>query len=50
MRVVLLRDLDFICIFIAEIKSGLPILIIESDIVRIWTHIKLTPFFYKENA
>ena len=23
---------------------------IQSDILRIWTHIKLTPFFYKENV
>ena len=50
MRLGLLKDLHFICIFIDAIKSELLTLTIQSDIVRISTHIKLTPFYYKENA
>ena len=41
MRLILLRDLDFICIFIDAIKLELLTLIFQSDIVRIWTYIKL---------
>ena len=43
MRLVLLRDLHFICIFIDEIKSELLTFIFQSDIVRIWAHIELSP-------
>ena len=50
MRLVLLRDLHFICIFIDAIKFELLALTIQSDIVQIWTHIKLTPLYCKEDA
>ena len=41
MRLILLRDLDFICIFIDAIKLELLTLTFQSDIVKIWAHIKL---------
>ena len=50
MRLALLRDLHLISIFIDAIKSELWTLTFQSDIVRIWTHIKLLPFHYKANA
>ena len=50
MRLILLRDLHFIYIFIDALKLELLTLTIQSQIVRIWTHIKLIPFYYKENA
>ena len=50
MRLVLLRDLHLICIFIDAIKSELLTLTLQSNIVRIWAHIKLSPFYYKTNA
>ena len=50
MRLPLLRDLDFISIFIDAIKSELLTLTFQSDIVKIWAHIKLSPFYYKANA
>ena len=46
----LLRYLHFICIFIDAIKSELLTLTFQSDIVRIWVHIKLSPFYCKANA
>ena len=42
MRLVLLRYLHFICIFMDAIKSELLTLTFQSDIVRIWVHIKLS--------
>ena len=50
MRLVLFRDLHFIRIFIDAIKSELLTLTIQSEIVRIWAHIKLSPSYYKANA
>ena len=50
MGLFLLKELHFICIFIDAIKLELLTLTIQSDIVRIWTNIKLTPFYYKKNA
>ena len=50
MRLVLIRYLHFIYIFIDAIKSELLTLTFQSDIVRIWVHIKLSPFYYKVNA
>ena len=50
MRLVLLRDLHFICIFINAVKSEFLTLTFQSDIARIWTLIKLSPFYYKTNA
>ena len=38
-----------ICIFIDAINSELLTLTFQSDIVRIWVHIKLSPFYYKAN-
>ena len=46
MRLVLLQDLHFICLFIDAIKSESLTLIFQSDIVRIWAHIELSPFYY----
>ena len=43
MRLVLLRDLQFICIFTDAIKSALLNVTFQSDIVRIWAHVKLSP-------
>ena len=48
MGLVILRDLHFIHIFIDVIKSET--LTFQSDIVKIWAHIKLSPFYYKVNA
>ena len=39
-----------ICIFIDVIKSELLIFTFQSDNVRIWAHIKPTPFYYKANG
>ena len=50
MRLVLLRDLHFVRIFIDAIKSELSILTFQSSIVRIWAHMKPSPFCYKTNA
>ena len=50
MRLVLLRDLHFIGILIDTIKSELFTFTFQSDIVRIWAHIKLLLFYYKTNA
>ena len=50
MRLVLLRYLHFICIFMDAIKSELLALTFQSDILRIWVHIKLSPFYYKANV
>ena len=50
MRLALLRDLHFICIFINAIKSELLTLTFQSDIVRICARIKISPFYYKANA
>ena len=33
-----------------QFKSELLTLTFQSDIVRIWVHIKLSPFYYKANA
>ena len=44
MTLVPLSDLHFICIFTDAIKLE------QSDIVKIWAHIKLSPFYYKTNA
>ena len=41
-----LRDLHFICIFADAIKSELLTFTFQSNIVRIWAHIKLSPFYY----
>ena len=43
-------DLYFICIFIDAIKSELLTFIFQSDIVRIWAHIKISLFCYKSNG
>ena len=43
MILVLLRYLHFICIFIDAVMSELLTLTFQSDIVKIWTHIKLSP-------
>ena len=45
-----LRYLHFICIFMNAIKSELMILTFQSDVGRLWAHIKLSPFYYKANA
>ena len=50
MRLVLRRDLDFICIFIDAIKSELLTLTFQSDIVRVSALIKLSFFYYKTNV
>ena len=50
MRLLLLRDLHFISIFIDAIKSELLTYTFQSDIVGIWLHIKLSPLHYKTNA
>ena len=50
MRPVILRYLHFILIFIDTIKAELLNFILQSDIVRIWAHIKLSPFYYKANG
>ena len=50
MRLVLLRYLQFFCIFMDVIKSELLNLTFQNDIVRIWAHIKLSPFYYKVNT
>ena len=50
MRLVLLKNLHFIYILIGAIKSELLTLIFQSDIVRIWARIKLSPFYYEMNA
>ena len=50
MRLVLLRDLHFIYIFIDAIKSELLTLTFKSGIVRISAHIKLSPFYYQANT
>ena len=50
MRHVLLRDLYFICIFIDTTRSELLNFIFQSDIMKIWAHIKLSPFYYKANG
>ena len=50
MRLVILRYLHFHLHFIDAIKSELLTLTFQSDIVRIWVHIKLSPFYYKVNA
>ena len=50
MKLVLLRYLHFIYIFMNVIKSELLILTFQSDVVRLWAHIKLSPFPYKANA
>ena len=50
MRLLLLINLHFICIFIDAIKSELLTYTFETDIVRIWANIKLSPFYYKANA
>ena len=50
MNLVLLRDLHVIWILIDAIKSELFTLTFQSDIVSIWAHIKLSSFYYKENA
>ena len=41
MRLVVLQNLHFICIFIVTIKSELLTLTFQSDIVRIWAHTHL---------
>ena len=50
MRLVLLRDLHFICIFIDAVKSELLAVTFQSDILKIWAHVKLSLFYYKVNA
>ena len=50
MTLVLFRDLHFIWISIDANKWELLILSFQSDIVRIWAHIKLLPLYYKTNA
>ena len=50
MRLLLLRDLHFISIFIDAIKSQLLASTFQGDTVRIWAHIKLSPFYYKAKA
>ena len=50
MKLVLLRVLYFICIFIDAIISELLTLTSQNDIVRALAHIKLSPFYYKANA
>ena len=50
MRHVLLRDLYFICIFIDTTRSELLNFIFQSDIMKIWAHIKLSLFYYKANG
>ena len=50
MKRLLLKDLHFISIFIDAIKSGLLTLTFQSDIVKIWTHVKQSPFYYKADA
>ena len=48
MTLVLLGDLRFIYNFIHAIKLELLALKFQNDILRIWAHIKLSP--YKTNA
>ena len=49
--VILLRDLHFICISMMQLsRSYWLCLTFQSDIVRIWAHIKLSPFYYKANT
>ena len=50
MGLALLKYLHFICIFMDVIKLELLTLTFQSDIVRIWVHIKLPLFYYKANA
>ena len=50
MRLVLRRDLHFICIFIDAVKSELLTLTFQSDIVWIRARIKLSPFYYTADA
>ena len=50
MRIFLLRDLHFICIFHDTIKSELLTLTFQGNIVTIWAHIKLSLSYYKPNA
>ena len=54
MRLVLVSDLHFVCIFVDAIKSDAinvnALLTLQIDIVRIWAHIKLSPFYYKASA
>ena len=40
----------FFCIFIYAITSELLTLTFQSDIMRIWAHIKLSPFYCKTNS
>ena len=47
-RLVLLRDFHLICIFFDAIRSELLTSTIQSDIVRIWAHIKLSPNLTKK--
>ena len=49
-RHVLLRDLYFICILIDTTRSEVLTFIFQSDIMKIWAHIKLSPFYYKANG
>ena len=49
MRLVLLRYLHFICIFMDAIKSELLTLTFQRDIMRIWVHIKLSPIYCEVN-
>ena len=50
MRLVLLRYLDFICIFMDAIKSELLTFTFQSVIVSLWIHIKLSLVYYKAKA
>ena len=50
MRLVLLRDFQFICIFMDAIKSELLTSTFRKDIVRIQAHIKQSPFYYITNT
>ena len=50
MILVLLRFLHFIFTFVDTVKSELLTLTFQSDIVRIWAHIKLSSFYYKGNT
>ena len=40
-------DICFLFVFLDAIKSELLILTFQTDIVKIWAHIKLSPFYYK---
>ena len=42
--------LQYFCIFMDATKSELLALTFQSDIVRIWADIKLSPFYYKANS